>query len=215
MIQNFQLIKPKPIIAFFAVLSFIFIPRVSNESGLGFPHILTEEDYIYEEEDTEPGVIIIEPYQEYKSYWYCFNKPLLELRCIDWAEETKQDASVTIYENDFIFDFSLDADEMKNECSSQLEEWNRIIKEGNDICLYGAFLQHEEALDRNKQVIYRDEKHIILVIYAIKTEQGIWSYFTDGRIPGTELPDSLSDEETLPESDVETERNKIIQDEIY
>lgn len=167
-------------------LFFIVMPRMSDFSGLNFSHILTEADYRYEAENTEPGVTILDPYQEYKNYWYCFKGPRIETRCLDWVEAQdnfqggpkKQDASVTIYNSGITFDFSLYSQEMKNGCGSQLEEWKKIIKNGEDICIYGAHLQSDTDIDLN-------EKYVILDIYAIKTEHGIWSYFVDGRIPGT------------------------------
>lgn len=204
-----EFIKTKHIVAYFVIISFILIPKVSNLSVLDFLNILTEEDYRFEEEDTEPGVIILDPYQEYKSYWYCFKEPTIELRCLDWATghggfddaPLKQDASITIYEHGVTFDFSLNNQEMRYGCASQLEEWNEIIKEREDICIYAAFLQYEEFVDKNNDTIGINYEYVILDIYAVKTEYGIWSYFTDGRIPGTDSLDGTVTEEILINDD--------------
>ncbi len=147
------------------VIAILCLASVLIRGDVPFSSLLTKRDYESESQQEEPALSSsLTSEDEWESFneWRCSPTTAVELTCteIDYGGWRKSPTIVVAFKEgrrEYDLDPTLDWD-----CDVTLKEWQRLLENSTEVCLFGAFLQ---TLDENDS---------LWVLSQLKSEGGYW-----------------------------------------
>ncbi len=158
-------------------LILFFLIAYLNLSMNFYETVLTEEDFEMARQDQEQGAALTRPplgggpYWESYNEWRCFDRNTVELTCTELHHEdgsfNAYIAILSILVDDYLFEYH-PLREDKQDCFPIAFQWFNLIKDEEEICIYGAYLNDFKPFDESSS------DGSIWFIDQIKTHRGYW-----------------------------------------